>query len=147
MLNDATLKQKAMEMGMIKTTKDAITPQQKALASYQVILEQTSDAQGDFARTSDGLANQQRILTAQIEDLKAEIGEGFLPVAQAATKGLTDYLSVGVRVEKAQKNLDTAYQRGQITMLKGMEIVDDMRWTEEGLAEAKNWLCDLTKNI
>jgi hypothetical protein len=51
------------------------------LAAQKVIYEQTSAAQGDFARTSDGLANQQRILTAELENTKIEIGEKLLPIA------------------------------------------------------------------
>ena len=61
LLDDATLRQRAFEMGLISTTKNALTPQQKALAAQAEIMAQTSDAQGDFARTSDGLANKQRI--------------------------------------------------------------------------------------
>jgi hypothetical protein len=79
LLNDATLKAKAMEMGLYDGT-GALDIQARSLAAYQVILDQTKDAQGDFARTSDNLANQQRILTAGIEDLKAGFGEVLLPV-------------------------------------------------------------------
>lgn len=57
-----------------------LTSQQRVLAVQSLILKQTKDAQGDFARTSNGLANQQRILTAQFGNLKAEIGQAFLPV-------------------------------------------------------------------
>jgi hypothetical protein len=78
LLNDATLKQEAMNMGIYNGT-GALSAQQKVLAAQQVILKQTSDAQGDFARTSGGLANQQRILTAQIENTKAMLGEALLP--------------------------------------------------------------------
>lgn len=80
LLDDATLRAKAFEMGIISTTKNALTPQQKVLAAHAVILDQTSDAQGDFARTSDGLANQQRILSAELENASTEIGEMLLPV-------------------------------------------------------------------
>ena len=41
LLDAATLKAKALEMGLIENTKKALTPSQKALAAYQVILEQT----------------------------------------------------------------------------------------------------------
>jgi hypothetical protein len=78
LLNDATLKQEAMNMGIYDGT-GALSAQQKVLAAQQVILKQTGDAQGDFARTSGGLANQQRILTAQIENTKAMLGEALLP--------------------------------------------------------------------
>lgn len=80
LLDDATLRQEALALGLVKTTKDALTPQQKVLAAQAAIYKQTKDAQGDFARTSGGLANQQRILSAQLENVKAKIGAGLLPV-------------------------------------------------------------------
>jgi hypothetical protein len=82
LLNDATLRQKALALGLISTTKEALTPQNKTLAAQAVILEQTKDAQGDFARTSGGLANQQRILKARIEDATAALGRAFLPILE-----------------------------------------------------------------
>ena len=81
LLDDATLKAKAMEMGLYDG-KGALDAQAKSLATYQVILDQTKDAQGDFSRTSDGLAAQQKILTAQLENLKTTMGTSLLPVAK-----------------------------------------------------------------
>jgi hypothetical protein len=79
LLNDATLKQEALSMGIYNGT-GALSAQQKVLAAQAVILKQTSDAQGDFERTSDGLANQQRILAAQFQNVKTTIGTALLPV-------------------------------------------------------------------
>ena len=79
LLNDAALKQEAMAMG-IYNGSGALTAQQKVLAAQAVIIKQSTDAQGDFARTSDGLANQQRILAAQFENVKSTIGTALLPV-------------------------------------------------------------------
>jgi hypothetical protein len=81
LLDDASLRAAALELGIISTTKNALTPQQKVLAAQALIYKQTGDAQGDFLRTSDGLANSQRILTAQIENVKTSIGTALLPVA------------------------------------------------------------------
>lgn len=97
LLDDATLRQKALAIGLIKTTKDALTPQQKTLASYAVILEQTKDAQGDFARTSGGLANQQRILSAQFKDVQAQIGQFLLPIVTKFVTALNSKLIPAVR--------------------------------------------------
>ncbi|GAA5153808.1 hypothetical protein GCM10023340_36390 [Nocardioides marinquilinus] len=80
LLDDARLRAEAMRLGLVKTTKEALTPQQKALAAAQVILSQTTQAQGDFAKTSDGAANKTRILAAQQADLKAKLGEQLLPI-------------------------------------------------------------------
>jgi len=80
LLDDASLRQAALELGIISTTKNALTPQQKVLAAQALIYEQTSAAQGDFERTSDGLANKTRILTAQLENAKTTIGQALLPI-------------------------------------------------------------------
>jgi hypothetical protein len=91
-LSDARLKDEALRMGLIKTTKDALTPGAKAQASYALIMKDTTLAQGDFGRTSDGLANKQRIFAARIQDLKAKLGQGLLPVVSAVTGFLSDRL-------------------------------------------------------
>ena len=80
LLNDATLKNEALALGLIKTTKEALSPANKVLAAQSAIYKQTSDAQGDFARTSDGLANSQRQLASNIEDVKIQLGEVLLPI-------------------------------------------------------------------
>lgn len=70
-------------------TIGTLTQQQKALAAQSLIYKQTKDAQGDFARTSDGLANQQRILGAQTTTLKEKIGVGLLPIFAKGAKLLS----------------------------------------------------------
>jgi hypothetical protein len=80
LLDDASLRQAALELGIISTTKNALTPQQKVLAAQALIYKQTGTAQGDFERTSDGLANKTRILTAQLENAKTTIGTALLPI-------------------------------------------------------------------
>jgi hypothetical protein len=80
LLDDASLRQAALELGIVSTTKNALTPQQKVLAAQALIYKQTSAAQGDFERTSDGLANKTRILTAQLENAKVTIGQALLPI-------------------------------------------------------------------
>lgn len=92
LLDAATLSQRALAMGLIKTTTEALTPQQRVLAAQAEILAQTSDAQGDFARTSNGLANQQRIAAAQWDNLTAKIGERFLPVVTSVIRTFNDNL-------------------------------------------------------
>jgi len=80
LLNDMTLRQRAVTLGITKTTKKALTPQQKVLAAQAEIIAQSSVAQGDFARTSGGLANQQRILSAAMSNLSADLGTAFMPI-------------------------------------------------------------------
>lgn len=82
LLDDATLRAKALEMGIISTTKNALTPQQKVLAANNVIFSQSKDAQGDFARTQTGLANSTRKLSAQFSELSISIGQELLPTME-----------------------------------------------------------------
>ena len=81
LLDDASLRQAALSIGIISTTKNALTPQQKVLAAQELIYQQTGAAQGDFARTADGLANSQRVLSAQIANVTTTIGTALLPAA------------------------------------------------------------------
>ena len=80
LLDDATLRQQALELG-IYDGNGALTAQQKILAAQKAIYKQTADAQGDFERTSDGLANKQRILKAQLQNAATTIGTALLPIA------------------------------------------------------------------
>lgn len=79
LINQAKLEEEAMSLGLIKT-KDEMTDAIKVQATYSLMLKQTQNAQGDFARTSDGMANQMRIVRAQIGDLGAEFGQLLLPI-------------------------------------------------------------------
>jgi len=88
LLNDATLKQEALTLG-IYDGKGALTAQQKILAAQAAIYKQTGDAQGDFMRTSDGLANSQRTLAATFENVKAKFGAAFLEQTKTATQNIT----------------------------------------------------------
>ena len=78
LLDDATLKAEAMKLG-IYDGSGALTAQQKILAAQSAIYKQTADAQGDFARTADGLANKQRTLSALIDNYQAQLGQELLP--------------------------------------------------------------------
>lgn len=59
-----------------------ITASAKAQAAYSLILEDTALAQGDFARTADGAANKQRILSAKFKDAMALLGQSLIPIFQ-----------------------------------------------------------------
>ena len=71
----------AMAEGITKSYQE-MTQAEQATLRYQYIMNATADAQGDFANTSDSLANQQRILQLEIQTLAAEIGQDLMPIAQ-----------------------------------------------------------------
>lgn len=78
MLDAATVEAKAMEMGLADANGE-ISEGAKVKAREALIMEQLGDANGDFARTQDGVANSTRILKAQIKDLAAKFGMALLP--------------------------------------------------------------------
>jgi hypothetical protein len=92
LLDDATLKQIAFSRGLTASPTDTLSPAIKAQAAYAAILQQTGKAQGDFLRTSGGLANQQRIVAAEFDNVAARVGETLLPVYQQLIAGIRESL-------------------------------------------------------
>jgi phage-related protein len=88
MLSDAQLRARALEMG-IYSGSGALTTQQKVLASQAEIMAQTGIQQGDFAKTSNGLANSTRILTATFEDMKSTVGQAVAPAMATLAQAIT----------------------------------------------------------
>jgi hypothetical protein len=88
-LNAAAIESKALEMGLARTSKE-LTDSMKATAALELIYAQTEKTAGDFANTSDSVANQQRILTSMFEDLRAQVGTALLPLMQTLGSLLTD---------------------------------------------------------
>lgn len=91
-LSQATVAAKAMEMGLADENGE-LSQSALAQARYALILEQSKNAAGDFARTSDGLANQQRILKAQFEDAAAALGQKLLPYALKFVQWVSNLIS------------------------------------------------------
>lgn len=91
LLDDATLKARAMEMG-IYSGNGALTQQQRVLAANAEIFAQTNTQQGDFARTSDGLANGLKILNAQFDNLKLILGEALYPIMAELIPVITSFV-------------------------------------------------------
>jgi hypothetical protein len=88
-LTEARVKQEALiETG--KKNISSLTQQDKILARYALILRDASIAEGDFGRTQEQLANQSRILKANLSDAAAELGKVLLPVVLLAVQGLND---------------------------------------------------------
>ena len=78
-MTQANLESFAMERGMNANIK-TMTQAQKVALRYKFIMEATSNAQGDFGRTSGGAANQMRIFQESLKELSAKFGQVILPV-------------------------------------------------------------------
>lgn len=80
-INAARVEKEALAASGKKAAAE-LTAQEKATATLAIITKDGARAQGDFAKTADGLANSQKIARAEIEDAQAKIGQGLLPVMQ-----------------------------------------------------------------
>lgn len=78
MINAAAVENKALEMGLISQGQE-MTNNARVMATQALILEQTADAHGDFARNIEGTANQQKLLAARSADASIELGEKLAP--------------------------------------------------------------------
>jgi len=63
-----------------KEVVGTLSAQQKMMASYGLILKETSIQQGDFVKYQETFGNQLKSLTADFEKLKVEVGMELLPV-------------------------------------------------------------------
>ena len=90
-LSAASVQSFAYANGIAKSGEE-LTEAQKVQARYAFLMEQTSKTQGDFANTSDSLANQQRIFAAQMEETQRKLGTALLPAMQALAAFANDVL-------------------------------------------------------
>lgn len=69
----------ALANGFGKTSAN-MSEMEKVALRYKFVQDQLTSAAGDFSRTSDGWANQVRILQLQFDSLKTTIGQGLINV-------------------------------------------------------------------
>lgn len=89
LLDDATLRARALTMGLVDSVKEGLTPQTRALAAAQEIMAQTSDANGDYLRTQDGAANSIQNFNVALGRLQETAGTTLLPMVTDIANGLT----------------------------------------------------------
>lgn len=111
-LNATLVQEKALAMGLADT-KDALTAADKAQAAYKLMVEGSTAAIGDMARTSGSYANQVKKLQANIEDLQAMLGNELLPVATKVVKAMNDWVKandelIGQKVDEAVVKITSA---------------------------------------
>ncbi|MDD4757184.1 MAG: phage tail tape measure protein, partial [Prolixibacteraceae bacterium] len=90
-VNDATIKAKALEMGLYDGT-GAMELQAKQAATLALIMEQTADAQGQAAREAEGASGATRAFQTELKNLATDIGEVLLPVLTPLMASLRDLI-------------------------------------------------------
>ena len=88
----ANLNAFALAQGLEKTF-DQMDQGEQTMLRYQYIMQATSDAQGDFAKTADGFANSQRRIQAALDTIST-VGGGFLlNTIEPLISGVADFLA------------------------------------------------------
>ena len=76
-----------------KTSAKELTKQEKALATYELLLQKTKVQQGDLNRTQESFANKSREATAKLKELKVQMGNELLPIAEAMLPVLMEFVA------------------------------------------------------
>ena len=91
-MNQTSLDAYALANGFGKTTSE-MTEAEKVNLRYAFVMDATKNAQGDFARTSDGTANSMKTFTETVKELGIQIGEKLLPVITPVVQKITDWVT------------------------------------------------------
>lgn len=112
----ANLEAYALSKG-IKTAYDKMSEAEKVQLRYGYIMQQTTDAQGDFVRTQDSYANQVRILQNNLDTMAANIGSALIPALTSAVGWLNSLFAGPGETNATQTAIDNA--------VKSLETLDD----------------------
>lgn len=142
----------AMSNGFGKTTAN-MSEAEKVALRYQFVQQQLATATGDFARTSDGWANQVKILSLQFDSLKATIGQGlinlFTPIIKAVNT-LIGKLSTLANAFKSFTELITGNKSSGQTAAPVADLADTAAAATgglDGVSGAADGLQESTKGV
>ena len=128
-LKQAQIDAKAAELGFVKVG-GSLSNEANQAATLALIMEQTADAHGNFARETDTLAGQQAILSAQWGNFTTSIGQAFLPILTKVMGIITGSLMPGL------KNLGEFIKTGLASFLDaGGDKIGKFGDTLKGLAD------------
>ena len=131
----ANLEAFALAQGLEKTFSEMSQGEQTMLR-YQYLMQATSDAQGDFAKTADGFANAQRRIQTALDSISAIAGTFILNTIEPLISGvatflekittqpertvLDDFNEIDVDTTQKMADLEATYQKAQdiIALLK-----------------------------
>ncbi|MDP5184792.1 hypothetical protein QOZ88_19335 [Blastococcus sp. BMG 814] len=88
-INAARVEQEALAATGKEATSE-LTAQEKAAAVLAIMHKDGAAAVGDFARTSGSLANQQKSLSGQWQDMQGQLGEKLLPALTTLSGWMLD---------------------------------------------------------
>lgn len=90
-MTEVNLQEFADGLGLVY---DEMTQAEKVQLRYNYVLEMSANAQGDYARTSDGTANSMRTFQASVENLGIALGQNLLPIITPLIQKATEMVNV-----------------------------------------------------
>ena len=102
-MTEANLSAFALSQGINKSLSE-MTQAEKVQLRYAYVMEQTALAQGDFAKTSDGWANQTRMLSEKWNEFSTIVGNALMQVALPVLHTLNDVMDSVIEGANAAYN-------------------------------------------
>lgn len=103
-MTETQLKAFALEQGITKNV-EKMTEAELVSLRYAFVLDRTKNAQGDFARTSEGSANQMRMFTELMKEIGVQLGQVILPVFNDIIKAVNEKLKAFADLSEGTKKL------------------------------------------
>lgn len=125
LITKAEVDQKAVAMGLAATTKQ-VSSQDRALATYNLILEKTANIQGYAATQVNTTAGKMRAFQAQVDSLADDLGAILLPVLTEVVKWFGLYAD-GIRTILGDTD---DFQRGLVQLgaqMSGKDVGEAVR--------------------
>ena len=144
---EADVQQRALAMSG-KDVVGALTQQEKAAATLQLITERAGVAVGDLARTQDSAANQARRVAAEVANIKEQLAVALLPVLSVAVEGFGKFIK-GMQIMGAEAAVLVARMNFWKEAAFGTEestiaANDQLRLMRQAAEEVKNSIVGLT---
>jgi hypothetical protein len=101
-----------------------LTAQQKALATYNLLLKQTQNQQGTFKNSSGELAIIEQKLRANLHDVEAQIGQALLPTVEKYGAELDKWIAKEVASGQIQRDVEQAVHLVNAAVKAGTPYVE-----------------------
>lgn len=119
-MTETNLKEFAKDQGLVY---DQLDQSGKVMLRYKYIMEQTKIVQGDYQRTSTGLANSTRTLKANFENLLTTIGSNFLGALEKPMNAINNVFKLATQ---SQADFDEQIKQAQTSTQGAKQALADL---------------------
>lgn len=96
-LKATTVEEEALNIARAEGTEN-VTEAHRMQARYNLVMKQTTNMQGQFAREADGAAGSAAIFRAKLQDLTGQLGTALLPIGTKVTQWLSNMLTAFMKL-------------------------------------------------